>query len=605
MTISFPTTASVSFDADGYTMLDVFVDGLGRQYATELRLTDDEGQTVSRTMDADVFRDRFTFDIDGTKHYTLSVDNATVPYLYLAGGPDILDRGIRVLDLTMGSIVAGDGASETPLPARAAVHYEPPEHWMNDPNGLCRFQGRYHMYYQFNPYGWDWDNMHWGHAVSRDLVHWTHLPVFLTPQRELHGNRTLSGGAFSGSAIPIDAEGRPCPGDEASAIRFFLTRHRAEPGSTVEYQTTFTSTDSLTHTEEKTVITLPNSRLSFEFRDPKVEAGFPGEGAMIMLGTNVPVEDAPKEGEPGVSTAFEGGWHTTKPHGKTVAPGPDKTRVPAIVTYANTTPELRDDAWEYRGAVLCETGYTMGYTFECPDMFPLDGKDVAVGGIMHVRSRYGAYQPIRWYIGDLKDGKLDVENSGWCDFGDCYYAAQSFRDDQGRRIAFGWLADWSGVRREAPARANGAMSLPRELHVRDGKLYSKPVAEVYDNLLGDMIAVDAGGSAIVPGNAYYLDLHPSLGMSVRLMSFEDSGWTLEVGDHTVMCRSYGMECDDVECVAEVASVNRVEVFYDRGIIEVFVNDGEAAGTMLAFDPRETGSVTVLGDGKAELRTLRR
>ena len=91
-----------------------------------------------------------------------------VPYLYLTGGENLLDRGIRVLDAATGDPMAGDGAPEFTDPTRAAVHFEPPEHWMNDPERPVPLPGPVpHLYYQFNPYGWGWDNMHWGHAASR------------------------------------------------------------------------------------------------------------------------------------------------------------------------------------------------------------------------------------------------------------------------------------------------------------------------------------------------------------------------------------------------------------------------------------------------------
>ena len=89
---------------------------------------------------------------------------------------------------------------------------------------------------------------------------------------------------------------------------------------------------------------------------------------------------------------------------------------------------------------------------------------------------------MRWYAGDLVNTdngpKLDVKASDWCDFGTGYYATQSFADDNGRRIVFGWFTDFPEMRVEQPCLANGMMSLPRELHVRDGRLYSKPVSEV-------------------------------------------------------------------------------------------------------------------------------
>ena len=67
---------------------------------------------------------------------------------------------------------------------RQHYHFMPETGWINDPNGLIYYKGRYHYFYQFNPYYGHWDYMHWGHAVSKDLVHWEYLPVALAPSEE-------------------------------------------------------------------------------------------------------------------------------------------------------------------------------------------------------------------------------------------------------------------------------------------------------------------------------------------------------------------------------------------------------------------------------------
>ena len=85
---------------------------------------------------------------------------------------------------------------------RFSYHFEPRKGWMNDPNGLIEFQGQYHAFFQHNPYEPKWGPMHWGHAVSKDLIHWQELPIALEP-KEWYEN---DGGCFSGSAIEKDGK---------------------------------------------------------------------------------------------------------------------------------------------------------------------------------------------------------------------------------------------------------------------------------------------------------------------------------------------------------------------------------------------------------------
>lgn len=81
---------------------------------------------------------------------------------------------------------------------RPLFHLTPYIGWMNDPNGFCFYQGKYHLFYQYHPYSRDWGPMHWGHAESADLLHWTYLPCALAPDTPAD-----QGGCFSGSAVPL------------------------------------------------------------------------------------------------------------------------------------------------------------------------------------------------------------------------------------------------------------------------------------------------------------------------------------------------------------------------------------------------------------------
>ncbi len=146
-------------------------------------------------------------------------------------------------------------------------HFEPPRGWMNDPNGLCFFGGKYHIFYQHNPYSLHWDKMHWGHAVSDDLIYFENRPIALYPD-QIYEN---SGGCFSGSAI-----------EKGGKLWLFYTTVSDELGQT---QSLAVSDDG-EHFEKygsNPIITESPSGTNIDFRDPKVNY-FDGKYYMVTAG---------------------------------------------------------------------------------------------------------------------------------------------------------------------------------------------------------------------------------------------------------------------------------------------------------------------------------
>ncbi|PJM78517.1 glycoside hydrolase family 32 protein [Bifidobacterium scaligerum] len=610
-------------NTDNYTACEAFASYAGDgETPGIIRLTPVSGsaQPVEASLTAADRRAKLTLPITPGEQYELHCEGLELGFAYLTGGENLIDRGIRII------------TSDTRATAhRPRAHFEPAQHWMNDPNGLCRFQGRYHMFYQYNPYGWEWDSMHWGHAVSHDLMHWVDLPIALLPQPDLSRDGSLAGGAFSGSAVTVDESGRIVPGDQASAIRIFLTRHwerRGDPRSVIEEQTTAVSTDGLTFGTETTVIRRPGDDFGPDFRDPKADdtlltdapdgetnsstttAGVP----TIVVATNLPAEQAPAAGEIGSAPRPSGtywyGESTTAAAGEQT---PDLSRIPTLALFRATDSNLDNATWEYAGPLLFETGLPEAYTYECPDTFSVDGSAVAIGSVMKLHDTTGRFQPIRWYTGSVVEPagspRFDVEQAGWCDFGSCYYAVQSFRDrhtaadgsQSDRRIAIGWLCDWFGVRIERNDYANGVMSLPRELHVVDGRLHSRPIQEVYDLLIGGELTPDAtdgtdSGRELrvnVPNHAYYANIIPEANQSFTMTlvsglrkqsdgTMTQASLKLASDGKAVHLTTTGLPTDGCDYVSVTEQVNRVEVFYDHGVAEVFVNNGEDVGAVL-FD----------------------
>ncbi len=292
---------------------------------------------------------------------------------------------------------------------RLKYHFELKKGWMNDPNGLCKFNGVYHAFFQHYPYAKVWGPMHWGHAISKDLIHWEELPIALTPDKPYENG----GGCFSGSAIEKDG-----------VLYLFYTSVSKELGQT---QSLAISKDGINFEkyDKNPIIDKVPSDGSKDFRDPKV---FKYEDKYMMVC------------------------------------GSGKDEVGKVLLFESN--DLFN--WTYVGILFEDKN--CGEVIECPDFFKL-GDDYILMFSMMNRDLYSTNFIIGSFDGKNFKEKRRVQNEAGPEF----YAPQTFFDGS-RRIIIGWMYS----RKKAPDKYTnyaGALSIPRELKIIDGKLINFPVLE--------------------------------------------------------------------------------------------------------------------------------
>ena len=405
-------------------------------------------------------------------------------------------------------------------PFRNQFHFSPFTGWMNDPNGLCWFQGYYHLFYQFNPNSDHWGNMHWGHAVSKDLLHFTHLPVVCYPQIELLDNPGFRGGAFSGSAVIAEDQ-----------MHLFFTRHFGKDDRSWQrqWQVTCQSNDGITFSPERSCIWGTPRGVFYDFRDPKV---MPYKDKWIMV---------------------LGGTHQHRP---------------AVLWYCSEDLEH----WTYQGVLLEETDPAYGVS-ECPDLFPLAGQYVLLVGYICSERLSTARRDTKYYVGSFDGAVFSPVCQGLMDYGKDFYAVQTMAHG-GRRIAIGWNTTADDVYISVPGCANGTASLPRELQLRDGHICSFPVSEVkalQDNIIFEG---NAPAPAILPvGSPYCLEL------TVDEECSELSGILVENESESVEFHLRGQEFSLVTgrksicCFPVMESVEELTIYVDYSLVELFINQG--------------------------------
>jgi len=337
---------------------------------------------------------------------------------------------------------------------RPQFHFSPDSMWMNDPNGMVYYEGEYHLFYQYHPYSNVWGPMHWGHAITTDLVHWEHLPIALYPDS--------LGTIFSGSAVIDWNNSSGLGSSENPPMVAIFTHHNqklAEEGSLqFQYQSIAYSLDkgrSWTKYPGNPVLKNPGIR---DFRDPKVS------------------------------------WYEAGQKWIMVFAAQDR-----IMFYSS--PNLIQ--WDKESEFIAEKTSDEG-VWECPDFFPLTSGEetkwvllVSIGG-----GGPNGGSGTKYYIGDFDGEKFisDVPSggAGWIDLGKDNYAGVTWSNipsEDGRRIFLGWMSNWQYANKVPSQRWRSAMTLPRELKLGKSEkgyfLNSVPVVET-ELLRGDQIKLEPG-----------------------------------------------------------------------------------------------------------------
>jgi beta-fructofuranosidase len=318
-------------------------------------------------------------------------------------------------------------------PLRPQFHLLPPANWMNDPNGPIFVNGRYHMFFQYNPGGAFWGSMHWAHASSLDMIHWHHEPIALAPTPGGYDRY----GVFSGSAV-LDG-GKPT-----------VIYTGVEPPS---YRGEATLRDGLHAWREVQCLAVSDSSLRVWRKAPKPVIPNPPPG-LAVTGFRDPC--VWREG---------GDWMLALGSGVRGKGG-------SILLYRSL--DLR--RWTYlhplaegRAVGQAANPVDSGEMWECPDFFPLGDRYVLLISTMG---------KVFWKTGRYRDQRFHPEREGTVDFG-AYYAAKSMLDRHGRRVLWGWIPERRPEKSYRAAGWAGVMSLPRILSLApDGSLRMEPAPAV-------------------------------------------------------------------------------------------------------------------------------
>lgn len=446
--------------------------------------------------------------------------------------------------------------------------------WINDPNGFAPYKGEYHLFYQYYPYDTKWGPMHWGHVKTKDFIHWDRLPAAMAPDTDYDKD-----GCFSGGAIEM-------PDGRHLLMYTGVKNVRRKNGKLESFQTQCIAIGDGVNYEKypgNPVITadqVPEGGSVYDFRDPHI---WMEDGKYRAVIGNRPADGSG-----------------------------------SILLYES------EDAihWNFVSRVAsCHNHY--GKMWECPDIFELDGKTVLLTSPQEMKSIGMEFHPGNaniCLIGDYDKEKehLMRDNVQAIDYGLDFYAMQTLKTFDGRRVMIAWMQNWeTSASHLKEQRFFGQMTLPRELSIKNGRLYQVPIREIETirKIKTAYKDVMMTGEMNLPGvSGRFIDMTVTIKPGIESQMYK---WfrinVARDGEHHTSIRfkpetntirvdrtMSGLPCDIVNVRDfPVISKNgelKIRIIMDRYSLEVFVNDGERAASFVIYTPLDAKAINFVCDG---------
>lgn len=418
-------------------------------------------------------------------------------------------------------------------PYRLQFHLMPPTGWLNDPNGLCQYDGTHHIYFQYSPYTPLWASKIWGHYTTKDFVHYTEEEPFLFTSCEEDKDGVYSGSAFI----------------EEDTIYYFYTGNVKCTDKEYDYIQTgreqntmcITSKDGFHHSEKQVLLTNEEypSDMSLHVRDPKVCKI--KDMYYMVIGAR------------------------------------SKQNTGCVLLYASS--DLQN--WKYHMRIESETPF--GYMWECPDLFVLDEQwyllccpqGVTQQGYAYANVYQCGYFPI----------ELDVEKKTYqlspfveLDRGFDIYATQTYEDEKHRRIVYGWMGIPDADYHNQPTIDKGwqhALTMPRVLISENKRIRQQPLVEMQalrDTKKTYTTTIQTISLPIL--SEIQINLQDTNEFKIRIkeeitLTYAQNVLTLSLGD---------CGCGRTNRSVPLKRLDNLQIFVDTSALEIFVNEGKEVFT---------------------------
>ncbi|MEJ6348036.1 sucrose-6-phosphate hydrolase [Holzapfeliella sp. He02] len=403
-------------------------------------------------------------------------------------------------------------------------HIYPKQGLLNDPNGLCYFNGEYHVFYQLNEEKTDHSVKAWGHATSKDLVHFERQEVAL----RTGNNNYDSGGIFSGSAVVHNNQ-----------LYLFYTGVIIENGEELEaYQCLATSKDGRHFEKQGPLFENPKGYHIFHVRDPKVWLGKDHKWHMV-IGAQL-----------------------------------EETVQGDIIHYQS------DDLlnWDFTGSIFEANHENLGFMYECPDLIPFDEQDVLVfspQGIANERYRFQNNYHSGYFVGrfNYETAKFEVKSEfEELDYGFEYYAPQSFTHNH-EVIQYGWMGMMPTEKeQQIPSIKDNwvhNLTMPRRLTLKSQHLYQTPI-KALDNQFEKQAIFSK--TQQVNSKAIKLSFEPH--SEFNLSMFDHLNLSYEDGVLTLGRLGWTEATKNEVRRLQVKEINHIDIYLDYSTVEIFINNGE-------------------------------